>query len=695
MEIEKKFASIAGFLIGGRDGDKGIAGVPVTAQFTPGDESLQGRARSLNASFLIVLAGPEGDHYREARRYLEEAEGAEAGFLIKGAALIRDEVAERYQCDPGFRSDFDALHARIVEGETGSAAETRDAIWRLFFPEGVMEGGRDACRIALREKRGLRISNVNGSPIQDPGREILFTSNVLVTVPPPGEEAALRELDRETLDAVRAAAAEPQRYWYDHPIPVGVEPGENELLHCLEHLAGALRAEEAAGEKKRKSNIECVLSVSVTHRGLHGAIRPWLRSEVARAGAVEGINIHVFTEHDTGLLLDEIIIPAGRRWIGDFDEASLREVFGVDGEYGRHYSFLKSIARFWHVFVSKQIRATFKIDLDQAFPQEELVRETGTTAFGHLRTPLWGARGTDSRGEGVYLGMIAGALVNRRDIGESLFTPDVRYPEGSPSADEVVFRSAVPQALSTEAEMMERYGEGGERDGVTGALQRVHVTGGTSGILVEALKRYRPFTPTCIGRAEDQAYLLSALRCPEGEDMLRYVHQPGLIMRHDAELFAAAAAAAKQGKFLGDVLRVLLFTCYARALPWPVEMTKDAIDPFTGCFISRIPATIALLRFSLRAAGIFEDDGEAGTRFFSEGVRRLSGILEGLSSGRNPVESLYRREREAWDAYHEILDRAEMKIAQGDPFAASLARRARQLTASLRVDGEGPSRRRT
>ncbi len=694
MTIEKKFAAIAGFLVGGDGDEKGAAGVPVTAQFTPTDLDPAARARSLNAAFLMVLAGPERERYHEARRFLEKEEGPAAGFLITGAALIRDEITVRYRADASFRDDFDALHARVDGGEPGSAAETRDALWRLFFPEGVMEGGVDARRVALREKRDLRISGLNGNPVRSPGREILFTSNVLVTVPPPGEEAALRGLDRETLDAVRAAAAEPQKYWYDHPIPVGVNEDENELLHCLEHLAVALRDEERAGEKEPGRNIDFALSVSVTHRGLHGAIRPWLRSELSGKAAVEGINIHVFTEGDTELILDEVIIPGGRRWIGDFDEDSLREVFGVDGEYGRHYSFLKAIARFWHVFVSTEIRATFKIDLDQAFPQEELVRETGATAFGHLRTPLWGARGTDSRGERVYLGMIAGALVNRRDIARSLFTPDVACPEREPAADETVFWSTVPQALSTEVEMMERYGGGSERDGVTGALQRVHVTGGTNGILVEALKRYRPFTPTCIGRAEDQAYILSALRSPEGKDLLRYVHQPGLIMRHDSELFAAAASAAKQGKILGDILRVLLFTCYARALPWPVEMTKDAVDPFTGCFISRIPATVALLRFSLRAAALFGEDGEAGARFFNEGVRRLSGILEGLSSGGNPVEGIYRREREAWDAYYEILDRAEAGIAAADPFAASLARRAREITASLRIDAEGVGRER-
>ncbi len=686
MSIAEKFGKIIRCLIEGSGPSGGIARLLVAEQFTPDGGGPEARARSLNAAFLLLLAGPSASRYEDARRYMAGARGSAAEFLSAGAGLILREVSDRYESDPGFQDDFDALYDLCAGGGAAGPSGNRDAFWRLFFPEGIMEGGHDACRDALREKRSVRLSGLNGSPVVDPGREVLFTSNVLVTLPAPGNAEGLDDLDPGTLDALRAAGAEPRLYWYDHPIPVGAKPGENELLYCLGRLSEGLRIEETAGMKEPGRNIDCVLSVSVTHRGLHGVVRPWLRSELAREDSIGGMNLHVFTEDDTDLLLNEILLPAGRRWLGDFDGAPLGEVFGVDGEYGRHYSFLKAIARFWNVFVSPEIRATFKIDLDQVFPQEELLRETGATAFRHLCSPLWGARGVDSRGEGVYLGMIAGALVNRRDIGCSIFTPDVMPPGRPPEADEALFWSAIPQALSTEAEMMERYGEGMHRDGVTGALQRVHVTGGTNGVLVEALKRYRPFTPSCIGRAEDQAYLLSALYGPPGMDRLRYVHQPGLIMRHDAELFSAAAAAAKTGKLMGDILRVLLFSLYARALPWPVGLTKEAMDPFTGCFISRIPITIALLRFSLRAAKLFDGGGGEGELFFDEGVRRLSEITFSLASGVNPIEGIYLREKSGWDLFHGIMDQAEEKIAAGDPFAASLAERARRIVRSLRID---------
>ena len=239
--------------------------------------------------------------------------------------------------------------------------------------------------------------------------------------------------------------------------------------------------------------------------------------------------------------------------------------------------FLKAVTALWQVLVDPDVRGTFKIDLDQVFPQAELVAETGASAFEHLETPLWGAVGVDPHGRELDLGMIAGALVNERDISRGLFTPDVAYPAGPLALDRSVFFSALPQALSTRAEMMERY-DSPERDGRTRCLQRVHVTGGTNGILADALRRHRPFTPSFVGRAEDQAYLLSVLGpsdAPIGErpePRLAYAHAAGLIMRHDKEAFAGEAmAAAEAGKLIGDDVRILQFSALARVIARTAE----------------------------------------------------------------------------------------------------------------------------
>jgi hypothetical protein len=66
-----------------------------------------------------------------------------------------------------------------------------------------------------------------------------------------------------------------------------------------------------------------------------------------------------------------------------------------------------------------ELKATFKIDLDQVFPQTELIEQTGASAFEHFQTPLWGATGLDAEGQPIELGMIARAETGKQ-IGDYL-----------------------------------------------------------------------------------------------------------------------------------------------------------------------------------------------------------------------------------------------------------------------------------
>ncbi len=686
MSIKKKFEDIIGFITRGHEGVSPVGGMDAAVPFNPSETDDLSIAGNMTACFLTLLSGTDVRGYDEALKYLERMESSRWGeasrFFLEGAGLVLDEVESLYRDSHRFQGAFDALHRAISGGPPGNDA-LRDLIWAVFFPEGLIGVDRSAAIEALREKRTVRITELNKDPVRFPEREILFTANALLTVPSSPDH--LPSLESGVRQAVEAAMKEDQLYWYDHPIPVGTPAERNELVYGLRHLSEALGCEERAGQKDPDHDIDCVISVSVTHRGLRDAARPWLASLLDGADGARGVNLHVFTEEDTARLLDDILLPAARHYEPASDGATLREIFGVDGEYGRHYNFLKAIARFWSVFVSPEIRATFKIDLDQVFPQEELMRETGMTAFGHLRTPLWGARGIDGAGDEVYLGMIAGTLVNRKDIAASIFTPDVPLPERAPRWDEIIFRSAVPQALSTEAEMMARYGAGQGHDGRRSCLQRVHVTGGTNGILVEALGRYRPFTLSSIGRAEDQAYLLSALYRRESGAYLRYCHGSGLVMRHDSDLFSDAADAARTGKVLGDYVRTMLFSDYGRALPWGFDRIKEAVDPFTGCFISALPITIVCLRFALRAARMFAENDPESLRFFTDGIGRLSAYLAYHRRGENSLESMYMKEKQGWDLYYDTLDYVEQGIKRKDSFALELMNKAKELIESVKI----------
>ncbi len=681
------FQSFISTLMRPEQGSDGFQLVDAMQQLKAKNQGEVGLTMALNAAFLISLAGGDHPTNHEATELLARAfatptlEGI-ARFYQAGLHLIPQEIERVCREDATFAGQLQALH-QWVAGKTNPRDQDRTAekLWSAFFPEAV--GLRDDWQgqiDALRARRTVNVLELSRSPISDPIRQILFTSNVLLGMPAePGapEKWGVAPALREQLLRV---AGEPQLYWYDHPIQIGVEPAANEVLYGLRGLDAALDFERDRGRLPLDARLTCVLTVSTTHRGLQDIAQPYLEGEFARSGRLRNLDVYTFTEEQARRLVDDILAPAARHYMGRDDATELLAMFGVDGEYGRHYSFLKAIAAFWSVFIRPEIAATFKIDLDQVFPQRELVAQTGRSAFEHFTTPLWGAQGVGADGEPLDLGMIAGALVNEKDIGTSLFTPDVRFPDQPLSPDEYIFFSALPQALSTKAEMMARYdGEG--LDGRTNCLQRVHVTGGTNGIRIDSLRRHRPFTPSFIGRAEDQAYLLSAL--PGAGPRLAYLHEAGLIMRHDKEAFAQTAIqSAKVGTLIGDYLRILYFSAYARVLAGDVAEVKRILDPFTGCFISRVPTTVAYLRFALKAASLYESGNQQQAQeFVTLGTRRISGALEFVQGEASPLRHCYERERAGWHLYYDTLSAVEEALARGDSLAAKLKERASALVA--------------
>jgi hypothetical protein len=611
----------------------------------------------VSAAFLVVAAGPAHPEHERALRILAEPPPAAdtlAAFYVDGIERIGDEWAGGLSKDTAARWD-EAIEALAAATSADGVAE---AIWRAFFPQAVGIRGHEQERIdELRARRTISVERLSPDPISDPAAEVLFTSNVLLTVPDASTDVETLPYPDELREAIRAAAREAQRYWFDHPIQIGVEPAANELLYGLRGLDAAIAAEPDGGR------VTCLLSVSVTHDGLAPIARRYVEAELARDGRLQHLDVVVVTEADSRRLVDEVLVPA-LGVTGDTAAEGLRRVVGVDGAYGRHYSFLKAIAALWQAAIDPAVRATFKIDLDQVFPQDVLRSETGCTMFEHLRSPLWGAIARGSDGATLDLGLLAGALVNERDIGQGLFTPDVPIPERLPRVDEHVFFSGLPQAISTRAEMMERY-DGPTIDGTEHALERIHVTGGTNGIRVDALRRHRPFTPTWVGRAEDQAYLLSVLGAPGPR--LAYVHAAGLIMRHDKEAFAGQAmAAARIGKLIGDDVRILVFSAYLEALiadGADEASIRGLLDPFSGCFASTLPQTLVLMRLALRTLRLFSDASPDDAReYASDGAARLSEALVFYAD----VPAQLDLERRAWGSYYDALDAIEQGMISGD-----------------------------
>ena len=603
-----------------------------------------------------------------------------SGFYSNGINLVHKEIETICKNDPNFAKCLKNLSKWVSNKDNlCNQEETIEKIWTVFFPEATGIRKNEQKRIKdLRKKRALTITELNAVPITNPVQQILFTSNTLLTIPPTTKSLKELHLSSHLKNKLIHATREPQLFWYDHPTPVGVEPGENEVFYGLRGLDTAVEVERTHGNAPANSKLTCVLSVSVTHRGLQDIAKKYLEEELKKTGGLKNINLYLFTESDTQQIINDILVPAAKHYLECNNSKEIFNMFGVDGQYGRHYSFLKAISAFWHVYIQPEIRATFKIDLDQVFPEKQLIKQSGASAFEHFTTPLWGAHGLDINGHPVELGMIAGALVNKSDIDNSLFTPDVKFPNRILHPDEYIFFSMLPQALSTEAEMMTRYTTK-KPDGKKTCIQRFHVTGGTNGILVDSLRRHRPFTPSFIGRAEDQAYIFSVL--PNANKKLAYVHKDGLIMRHDKEAFAQEAIHRSHiGKLIGDYIRTFYFSAYVKALTENIDNIKNLVDPFTGCFISRIPTTVVYLRFGLKAASFFSaGKNEEGFEFITNGVQRIATALNFTSGENSKLKQQYKKERLGWNLYYDTLTVVERALQENDCFALELRKKAKKI----------------
>ncbi len=676
--------------VGGTQALSGIDARLLAATSGDGDTAWLAKA---TGAFLVSLCG--GREAVEATTVLAETEAQgywPAGFLQRLRTSVLNEqqdLADRHSNVTRKRQEAADWVDRSPNATWDSAAQ--EVVWGFLFPEGAScVHDPDLAVSSLRDRRTVDVDQLNLKPISDPITEMLFTSNILLTLPSDLSSIDDLPFSGTLCDKIKAVAEQEQKYWFDHPIPLDIEIEANEIIYGLRGLNDAVAFEKAAGHAAPDARMVCALSLSVTHTGLQTIARDYLQEVFTAADDMQHLDVYVFYEVASNRLIDDVLAPAVEQYLGEQSIEQLRRVFGVDGEYGRHYSFLKAVAALWHVLIDQRIRATFKIDLDQVFPQEQLVEQGGGSAFEHFQSPLWGACGRDADGNVVELGMLAGALVNEKDIARGLFTPDVTRPSGIPAGEAVAFFNRLPMALSTEAEMMTRYtSAGGGLDGQNTCLQRIHVTGGTNGILVDALRRHRPFTPTFIGRAEDQAYLLSVLFA--SSTPLRYVHSAGLIMRHDKEAFAALSIEmAKVGRFVEDLLRTLYFSYYVRALPWPDDQIKELIDPFSGCFVSHIPTTLVALRLTLRVAELLSDgDEQASAEAFdlmNLAADRLDPVIEQFRETPSAMADELAEQRAGWDVFYDVLDALEKAIAEQDPKAIAVQAAARRVVRDCEIN---------
>tara|TARA_X000000950_G_scaffold246261_1_gene303626 strand:+ start:238 stop:2148 length:1911 start_codon:yes stop_codon:yes gene_type:complete len=470
-------------------------------------------------------------------------------------------------------------------------------IWNIFCPE-AFEASRDPDKLSKQLLKKRKLENIKESKetLVNPSKEILFSSNVLITTP---IDFSSPNIPDEIKSEVQKFKNINQSYWYDHPIPLDALKHENEIIYGLENLDRAITFEIERNNINKLEKITLVLSVSVTHKGLEEIALKYLRSIIKKNLNLRHLDIFLFNEN-TCKKMSSILFHS---------KDNTNNTMGVNGNYGRHFTFLKYILLIWNKVIDSNMRYSFKIDLDQIFDQEVLIKTTGFSIFEIFKNQkYWGGTATDYEGNKVDLGLLAGALVNKKDISKGLHTPDVNRPESSNLLSKLsskrIFCPEWPQSLSTETELMYNSND----------IQRIHVTGGTTGITLDSIKKWAPFTPSFINRAEDQAFGISSIN---QDEYLSHCHGESLIMRHDKNAFATKSIEmSRYGKEIGNLERILLFSYYAQNHKLGYNKLKQRLWPFTSSFITKYPELLTGLIFLID--GCFN-----GGEYVSSGSKRL------------------------------------------------------------------------
>ncbi|MGD9125333.1 MAG: hypothetical protein PVG60_09580, partial [Desulfarculaceae bacterium] len=217
-----ELATLIQSLIRTPDGGPGLSGLDIPAQFDQQAAEPEALARSLNAAFLLAVAGDAtAANYLGAQAHENEA-GELAGFFKQGLQRVQGEVSQAVTESPQLAASLEKAAAKLVD-PTISRQKALPLVWEVFFPEGLAGLGKRAPAVAeLLRRRRIEVASPNPEPIDNPGKQVLFTSNVLLTIPAPDYDPDSLGLDAVAKKQLAAACQAGQDFWYDHPIPLGV-----------------------------------------------------------------------------------------------------------------------------------------------------------------------------------------------------------------------------------------------------------------------------------------------------------------------------------------------------------------------------------------------------------------------------------------------------------------------------------------
>jgi hypothetical protein len=192
----EEFKSIVYALIRPKQGAVLPIALDLTQQFDEERTDKAGIAQTLNAAFLTVVAGQNHQAASSALGFLTRmAESPEwrdaAEFYLSGIERTRHEIKTACRLDSEFADRLETASTWLSNKENlEKKQEVAEHFWSVFFPEAnsLRTHWNDHAE-DLRKKRTVAITQLNETPITDPARQILFTSNVLLTLPPASQSA--------------------------------------------------------------------------------------------------------------------------------------------------------------------------------------------------------------------------------------------------------------------------------------------------------------------------------------------------------------------------------------------------------------------------------------------------------------------------------------------------------------------------
>ncbi len=421
---------------------------------------------------------------------------------------------------------------------------------------------------------------------------------------------------------------------YDHPVPIFSFEKEHELIFCLKELDRDIAFEKSIGYFTPDARLPVAVSISVTHKNLDRLAELWVRL------CIKKCRFH----HLKILLLSEGTVNLIKR---NLLKRSF-EVFSVQGKYASHFNALKYV----QLLLEKAygIRAGFKLDTDEGVRSRDLYRATGRSWFQTLCHGYWGGQARDWRGKRVHLGENIGEYVNSSDItalgfDKALREPDVK-PPGSHISLDIFFNKAFAHSRATA--LYNRF------DRLEDFISHPVVKGGGFGIDNEGLRRFIPFTLSCVGRAEDQEFYFYGL-----SKGLRGIFHPDLRIAHYKTRFSSAESKTEAQRFVGDMYRLVLFSYLVELLG-----IKEDVDPMPGIFAGMLAFCQAFFNLVYRAY-VYSIQGRQENADFVifHGMNEIEGLHRSIQNGE--MQKKLAEEEQQWKEF----------VALSEKITASAARR--------------------